>query len=136
MFSSAPSVCIVAGPETAIHLNWFCGSTTISAARGSRRKCRSFARPTAVLIQISPSFSSNQTTVECGEPSRRSVVTTPGNGLSRMNARCAAVKVAKRLLSQALRDGRRDALDLARLDVGLDLLDLRGNFLRRARAEL
>ena len=58
-----------------------------SEARGSCSRCRGFARPSAVLNETLPSSTSTQTIVECGDPSARSVVTTPTNGFSSRNFR-------------------------------------------------
>jgi hypothetical protein len=52
----------------------------VIAARGSWRRYRSFARPTAVLNVTTPSSASTQTIVLCGEPSGRNVVTVATNG--------------------------------------------------------
>src|SRR5215208_4405909 len=94
MCSSAPSVWSVTRPESDTHLYWFAGSTTRTAARGSSRRWRSLARPIAVLNHTSPSTSSIQTTVECGDPSFRNVVTFAVNAFSRRNARCSSFRFA------------------------------------------
>src|SRR5215204_5106692 len=94
MCSSASSCWSDTVPLTATHRYWFAGSRTSTETRGSVRRLLSLARPTAVLNHTSPSTSSIQTTVECGDPSGRSVVAVAGKALSRMNALCSSVKVA------------------------------------------
>src|SRR5512133_416747 len=101
IWSSAPSVVSSAVPLTATHLYVFSGSTTSSEIRGSRRRWRSFARPTAVLKPTSP-LASTQTIVECGEPSWRRVVTVTTKGCCR-KLRALSSRVVIGLLSVAIR---------------------------------
>src|SRR4051812_19120357 len=92
--ASAPSSVTSVEPLIATHLYASFGSTTRSDARGSRSRCSGFARPVAVLNETFPSSTSTQTTVECGEPSPRSVVTTPTNGFSSRNCRSLSFSAA------------------------------------------
>src|SRR5436190_4039796 len=91
--ASAPSVVSAARPLTDTQRYASSGSTTRSDTRASSRRYRSLARPTAVLNDNSSPSTSTQTTVECGEPSGRSVVTAPTYGCSR-NRFCSFVSVA------------------------------------------